>query len=233
MKSKIFLTLMAIVIMASFGATVYFLAHTPNNATISYIQSKTKDSMKDASDFVPTATPTSTPTPKFEKLGARTYSRFPGIMSDSSRLHKKAVIRTAKGDIELELFGEEAPMTVSNFIYLAQDKFYDNLTFHRVVPGFVIQGGDPAGNGTGGPGYRFEDEPVKRQYTKGILAMANAGPDTNGSQFFIMLADNPLPPNYTIFGQVIKGQEVVDQIAVGDVMSSVVIEEYDSAAGGP
>ena len=99
------------------------------------------------------------------------------------------------------------------------------MTFHRVVPGFVIQGGDPSGNGTGGPGYRFEDEPVTRKYDKGIVAMANAGPDTNGSQFFIMLEDNPtLPPSYTIFGKVTLGQEVVDKIQVGDIIQKIVIE---------
>lgn len=98
------------------------------------------------------------------------------------------------------------------------------MTFHRVVPGFVIQGGDPSGNGTGGPGYTFDDEPVTLKYDKGIVAMANAGPNTNGSQFFIMLEDNPtLPPNYTIFGKVIKGQDVVSSIQVGDVMKKVTI----------
>src|SRR3989344_3939168 len=119
---------------------------------------------------------------------------------------------------------EEATQAASNFIFLADDKFYDGLTFHRVVPGFVIQGGDPLGNGTGGPGYRFADEPVKRKYDKGIVAMANSGPDTNGSQFFIMLEDNPgLPPNYTIFGKVTKGLDVVGKIAVGDMMETVTI----------
>ncbi len=138
--------------------------------------------------------------------------------------NKKAVIQTNKGNIEFEIY-PEATRAASNFVFLANDKFYDGLTFHRVVPGFVIQGGDPSGNGTGGPGYKFADEPVTQKYLKGIVAMANAGPNTNGSQFFIMLEDNPsLPPNYTIFGKVLKGQEVVSQIAVGDVMQSVTIQ---------
>lgn len=151
------------------------------------------------------------------------YSKFPGVLSESELQNKKAIIETSKGKIEFEIY-PEATKAASNFIFLANDKFYDGLTFHRVVPGFVIQGGDPSGNGTGGPGYQFEDEPVTRNYDKGVVAMANAGPNTNGSQFFIMLADNPqLPKNYTIFGKVISGQEVVDKITVGDIMNKVTI----------
>jgi cyclophilin family peptidyl-prolyl cis-trans isomerase len=152
------------------------------------------------------------------------YKQVPPVLSASELANKKAVIATAKGTIEFQIY-PEASKAASNFIFLTNDKFYDGLTFHRVEPGFVIQGGDPSGNGTGGPGYRFEDEPVTMDYLKGIVAMANAGPDTNGSQFFIMLEDNPtLPKNYTIFGKVIKGQEVVDKIARGDVMTSVTIQ---------
>lgn len=150
------------------------------------------------------------------------YSAFPGELSQQELSNKKAVIETNKGTIEFEIF-TEAPLAASNFVHLSRDGFYDGLTFHRVVPGFVIQGGDPSGNGTGGPGYKFEDEPVTRDYTKGIVAMANSGPDTNGSQFFIMLEDTPLPPAYTIFGNVIAGQEVVDKIQIGDVMNKVTI----------
>ncbi len=151
------------------------------------------------------------------------YPAFPGVLSADKLKNKKAVIATDKGDIEFEIY-PEASKAASNFITLASDSFYDGLIFHRVVPGFVIQGGDPLGNGTGGPGYQFADEPVTRKYDKGIVAMANAGPNTNGSQFFIMLDSHPeLPPNYTIFGKVIKGQEVVDKIVVGDVMKRVSI----------
>jgi cyclophilin family peptidyl-prolyl cis-trans isomerase len=152
------------------------------------------------------------------------YTQFPGEYSQDELTNKKAVIETNKGTIEFEIF-PEAPKAASNFMHLSRDGFYDGLTFHRVVPGFVIQGGDPVGNGTGGPGYKFEDEPVTRKYTKGIVAMANAGPNTNGSQFFIMLDDTDLPPAYTIFGNVIKGQDVVDKIQVGDVMKKVTIED--------
>lgn len=153
----------------------------------------------------------------------KSYTAAPTPMPAKDLRNKKAVIETNKGSIEFEIY-PEASQAASNFIFLTNEGFYDNLTFHRVVPGFVIQGGDPLGNGTGGPGYRFNDEPVKRKYDKGIVAMANSGPNTNGSQFFIMLENNPdLPANYTIFGKVTEGQEVVDQIQVGDVMSKVTI----------
>ncbi|MBI3442199.1 MAG: peptidylprolyl isomerase [Candidatus Sungbacteria bacterium] len=127
-------------------------------------------------------------------------------------------IQTSFGEIQFETYDADAPKTVQNFISLAQKGFYNTLTFHRVISGFMIQGGDPKGNGTGGPGYQFEDElnpnteSYKNGYRKGVVAMANAGPNTNGSQFFIMLADYPLPNNYTIFGRVVKGQDVVDTI---------------------
>ncbi|MEN9204887.1 MAG: peptidylprolyl isomerase [Thermostichales cyanobacterium DRC_bins_46] len=124
-----------------------------------------------------------------------------------------AIIETNVGTMTLELFAGEAPKTVNNFVTLARDGFYDGVIFHRVIEGFMIQGGDPQGTGMGGPGYRFADEPVKRPYRRGTLAMANAGPNTNGSQFFIMHRDYPLPPQYTIFGQLVSGEEVLDAIA--------------------
>lgn len=136
---------------------------------------------------------------------------------------KTVTIKTAKGNIVIELFAD-APLAASNFISLINKKFYDGLTFHRREEGFVIQGGDPVGNGTGGPGYKFDDEPVTRNYDRGIVAMANSGPNTNGSQFFIMLSDFPLPPQYTIFGQVTSGMDVVDKIQIGDKMTSVTVE---------
>ena len=153
----------------------------------------------------------------------KSYTSAPSPMPAAELRNKKAIIETTKGTIEFEIY-PEASQAASNFVFLVNDQFYDGLTFHRVVPGFVIQGGDPLGNGTGGPGYRFNDEPVKRKYDKGIVAMANAGPNTNGSQFFIMLENNPdLPAKYTIFGKVTKGQDVVDKIEVGDVMNTVTI----------
>lgn len=148
---------------------------------------------------------------------------FPGVLPDAEVSNKFVHIKTNKGNIVFELLPKEGPKAASNFVYLAKQKFYDGLTFHRVVPGFVIQGGDPDGNGTGGPGYSFEDDKVSLPYKKGIVAMANAGPNTNGSQFFIMLEDNPLPPAYSIFGRVVSGQEVVDKIVVGDQMQEVTV----------
>lgn len=128
-------------------------------------------------------------------------------------------LETNYGNITFELYTNDAPKTTENFVTLASKGFYDNLTFHRVIKGFMIQGGDPNGNGTGGPGYKFEDElnpntaSYKAGYKKGVVAMANSGPNTNGSQFFIMHADYPLPNAYTIFGKVVSGQDVVDKIA--------------------
>lgn len=127
-------------------------------------------------------------------------------------------IKTNFGDITFETYDVDAPKTVTNFITLANKGFYNNVIFHRVIPGFMIQGGDPTGTGGGGPGYRFEDEldpstlSAKQGYKKGVVAMANSGPNTNGSQFFIMLADYPLPHKYTIFGKVTSGQDVVQKI---------------------
>jgi len=128
-------------------------------------------------------------------------------------------IETNYGPITFETYNSDAPNTVKNFVTLAESGFYNGLTFHRVIKGFMIQGGDPNGNGTGGPGYKFADElnpetpSYKAGYKKGVVAMANSGPNTNGSQFFIMHEDYPLPNSYTIFGKVVSGQEIVDKIA--------------------
>ncbi len=146
-----------------------------------------------------------------EVIDVTQYSSAPEMRIDPSKRYT-ATLETNKGSIEVEFLPGEAPQTVNNFVCLARDGFYDGTPFHRVVKGFMVQGGDPTGTGTGGPGYRFADEAVQRPYTKGTLAMANAGPNTNGSQFFIMLEDYPLPPNYTIFGRVVSGQEVVDAL---------------------
>ncbi|MFO0416682.1 MAG: peptidylprolyl isomerase [Pseudomonadota bacterium] len=137
-----------------------------------------------------------------------------------------AVIQTTKGQIELELEAEKTPVTVANFVNLAQKGFYNGVTFHRVIPNFMIQGGDPTGTGAGGPGYRFEDEfdPSLRHTGPGILSMANAGPGTNGSQFFITHVATPwLDGKHSVFGHVVKGQNVVDAIAQGDKIEKVTI----------
>ncbi len=151
---------------------------------------------------------------------------FQGVLDESEIINKKVKITTNKGDIVFELFSETAPNTVSNFVYLTNGGYYNSLTFHRREEGFVIQGGDPSGNGTGGPGYAFADELDDQYgYDRGIVAMANSGPNTNGSQFFIMLGDTPLPKAYSIFGKVLEGMDVVDQIQVGDIMSTVLVED--------
>jgi peptidyl-prolyl cis-trans isomerase B (cyclophilin B) len=157
-------------------------------------------------------------------MPAKRYSAPPEMQIEMNRTYH-VVIKTNKGDIHLDLNPAEAPLTVNNFVVLARDGYYDGVTFHRVVPRFVIQGGDPTGTGSGGPGYNFKDEAVTRPYKAGTVAMANAGPNTNGSQFFICLEDQPgLPPNYTIFGDTVTGMDVVRNIRVGDVMQSVTIE---------
>jgi len=138
-----------------------------------------------------------------------------------------AVIRTNKGDIRLELYPDETPLTVANFVNLAERGYYDGVTFHRVISNFMIQGGDPTGTGRGGPGYRFEDEfhPSLRHDGPGVLSMANAGPGTNGSQFFITHGPTPhLDGKHTVFGRVVAGQDVVDAVRQGDTMKAVEIE---------
>lgn len=140
----------------------------------------------------------------------------PAMQIDQNKTYT-AVMTTTAGDITIALQADKTPITVNNFVYLARKGFYNNTIFHRVISGFMIQGGDPKNDGTGGPGYRFADEPFTGEYKKGTVAMANAGPDTNGSQFFIMHDDYNLPKNYVIFGQVTKGLEVVDKIAVAAV----------------
>ncbi len=147
----------------------------------------------------------------------QSYSTPPAMSLDDSKAYS-ATIKTNHGDINVELFSSEVPVTVNNFVFLAREGFYKDGQFHRVIKDFMIQGGCPTGDGTGGPGYRFQDEPVTRSYVKGTLAMANAGPNTNGSQFFIVHgADVGLPPNYTIFGNVTGGIDVLDTIATSPV----------------
>jgi cyclophilin family peptidyl-prolyl cis-trans isomerase len=152
----------------------------------------------------------------------------PAPQTDASKIYR-ATITTDRGTIVMDLDPQLAPNTVNNFVGLARDGYYDGLTFHRVVPDFVIQGGCPEGSGRGGPGYRFEDEPVKGEYTLGAVAMANAGPNTNGSQFFICIDDctRKLDRLYNLFGYVVEGVDVAQATQVGDTMQKVEIEERD------
>jgi cyclophilin family peptidyl-prolyl cis-trans isomerase len=153
----------------------------------------------------------------------------PALQIDEDTIYQ-VTIETDRGPIVMELDPKLAPNTVNNFVSLARDGFYDGLTFHRVVPDFVIQGGDPNGTGSGGPGYKFADEPVKGDYTLGAVAMANAGKNTNGSQFFICIDDcqRKLDKAYNLFGYVIDGIDVAQKVQQGDVMRSVSISERAS-----
>ena len=158
---------------------------------------------------------------------AERYDKPPEMQIETDRTYH-VTIKTDRGDIELELYPEYAPRTVNNFVFLAKNGFYDGVTFHRVISDFMIQGGDPTGTGRGGPGYKFEDEfqgnPLKHE--KGVISMANAGPNTNGSQFFITHGPQPhLDGRHTVFGKVAEGQDVVDSIRQGDVMAGVTVSE--------
>jgi len=157
-------------------------------------------------------TPTQTSAPK-------RYAAAPAMGIDAN-LAYTAELTTDKGAMRVKLFAKETPVTVNNFVFLARAGFYNNTIFHRIIKGFMIQGGDPDGNGTGGPGYRFADERITRDYTRGTIAMANGGPNTNGSQFFIMHADYPLPKNYVIFGTI-------------DPADSASLATLDAIAGSP
>jgi cyclophilin family peptidyl-prolyl cis-trans isomerase len=164
--------------------------------------------------------------PTGDNAGKRSFSA-PAPLTINTAHHFLATITTGKGTITLCLDPALAPNTVNNFVFLARNKFYDGLKFHRVEANFVIQGGDPKGDGTGGPGYKFNDEPVKGEYTAGAVAMANSGANTNGSQFFICTVDDSkkLTKSYNLFGYVASGMDVVLKIAVGDVMNSVTVQE--------
>ena len=158
---------------------------------------------------------------------AKQYSSPPQMSIDPNKSYS-VTFDTSRGQIVCDLFAKEAPNTVSNFVFLARDGFYNGTKFHRVIPDFMIQGGDPEGTGRGGPGYKFADEfkgnPHKHQ--RGSLSMANAGPNTNGSQFFIThIKTDWLDGKHTVFGQVRSGQEVVDSVKQGDTLNSVTIEE--------
>ena len=165
-------------------------------------------------------------TPTAGNAGKKSFGAAPAMTINTAH-HFLVTIKTAKGDITLCVDPKLAPNTVNNFVFLARNQFYDGLKFHRVEANFVIQGGDPKGDGTGGPGYQFKDEPVGGEYTAGAVAMANSGPNTNGSQFFICTVDDSkkLQKLYNLFGYVQSGMDVVLKIAVGDVMTSVTVQE--------
>ena len=160
-------------------------------------------------------------------MAIKKWGRPPTMQIDPKKIYL-TVVKTDKGDIELELYPQHAPKTVNNFVFLTKEGFYDGVTFHRVISDFMIQGGDPTGTGGGGPGYQFEDEikgnPLKHE--TGVISMANSGRNTNGSQFFITHSPQPhLDGNHTVFGKVIRGQDVVNAIRQGDRMIKVEVKE--------
>lgn len=187
--------------------TIGFFAFRPSRGLLSLPaseSSQTSSSQTSTKGNSPMATPVAAKLTK------------PSLTIDAKKAYT-AVLHTSKGDITIALDAAATPQTVNNFVYLSRQNFYNGSPFHRVISGFMIQGGDPTGTGTGGPGYRFDDEPFEGEYTRGTVAMANAGPNTNGSQFFIMHADYALPKNYVIFGHVTAGMDVVDAIATAPV----------------
>ncbi len=155
----------------------------------------------------------------------KTYSAPPPLTIDTSKQYT-ATIETEKGNLVLELFATDVPVTVNNFIFLAHEGFYDGTTFHRVIPGFMAQGGDPTGTGTGTPGYSFADEFTEHTHVAGALSMANSGPNTNGCQFFITYTpQHPLDGKHSVFGQLIEGMDVLKRVEQGDTIIRITIEE--------
>ncbi len=154
-----------------------------------------------------------------------TYSEPPPMTIDTNKDYTATIV-TQKGELSVELFAADVPVTVNNFVFLAKEGFYDNTPIHRVEPGFVIQAGDPTGTGRGGPGYQFEDEIASHKHVTGSLSMANAGPNTNGSQFFITFAPQPhLDGKHTVFGQLTAGMDIMQTIRKGDIIETIRIEE--------
>lgn len=158
---------------------------------------------------VPPATPTPTPLVTPDTSDCPIAAPDPLPVGET----RTVIIDTAKGEITIRVEADLGPRAAGNFVALAECGFYEGVVFHRLMPGFVIQGGDPTGTGSGGPGYQFPNDPVDVPYARGVVAMANSGRDTNGSQFFIVLADAGLPPDYSVFGRVTAGMETVDAIA--------------------
>lgn len=176
------------------------------------------------SEQSPDPIPTPTPTPATPST-PKSYTSPPPITIDVDKTYT-AIIETEKGDLVLELFAKDVPMTVNNFVFLARDGFYNNTSFHRVIPGFMAQGGDPTGTGTGSPGYKFGDEFSEHKHNTGTLSMANSGPSSNGCQFFITYAPQPhLDGKHSVFGQLTEGMDILQKIESGDAIKRITIQE--------
>jgi len=208
-----FFIVIAVLFGAVGAASFYYSTHA----------SKADDSLNLAAAGITLDVPPAVETSAVSEKPIETTSPSQTIINNKKTMNT-ITLETNMGKIVFETYNNDAPKAVDNFITLAKKGFYDGVIFHRVIKGFMIQGGDPTGTGMGGPGYQFEDElnpnteSYKAGYKKGVVAMANAGPNTNGSQFFIMLENYPLPNSYTIFGKVVSGQDVVD--AIGQVKTS-------------
>lgn len=228
MKQKLPLIAAIIVPLVLVAALIYFGAvkqsSTPNSqGSLSTYNSNSKienvnppPPNSSASSSVATSSANSDNAPAMTN---KSFDKAPAMQIDANKTYT-ATLNTTQGTIVISLNAKATPITVNNFVFLAKNNFYDDTIFHRVIKGFMIQGGDPKGDGTGGPGYQFNDESFTGSYTRGTVAMANAGPNTNGSQFFIMQANNDLPKNYVIFGKVTSGLDVVDKIANAPVQMS-------------
>lgn len=211
MNNKAFTTFVVVIIALGFGLLVISrsVAPTvrPTNSPLATNDLYEYNSSSDEGSSEASPSDTGTEPKTMQK---------PTTLSIDTKKKYQAVLKTTAGDITIDLAADKTPITANNFIVLARANFYDNVIFHRAIEGFMIQGGDPEGTGSGGPGYRFDDEKFEGEYLRGTVAMANAGPNTNGSQFFIMHKDYPLPKNYVIFGKVSTGIEVVDKIATAE-----------------
>jgi cyclophilin family peptidyl-prolyl cis-trans isomerase len=198
---------MGVIALGTVAGTFLATAGYANRSTAGNTPANRSD-VVDQSQSTATATATATATPTVQRV----YSAAPAMAIDPNKQYT-ATVKTDKGDFTIQLFAKDAPQTVNSFIFLAQHHYYDGLDFDRVVPGFVIQGGDPNGDATGGPGYTLPDELNSHTNDAGAVAMANAGPGTDGSTFYIDLASQPnLNGHYTVFGQVISGMDVVQAI---------------------
>jgi cyclophilin family peptidyl-prolyl cis-trans isomerase len=185
--------------------------------TVIFLLTKATPSDVQSESLIVSPTPTLTPINMISPTSTPSAETKMDIDPQKTNI---VTLKTTMGDIVIELDTKNTPITANNFAHLAKTQFYDKTIFHRTIKGFMIQGGDPNGTGTGGPGYKFADEYLKGSYTRGTVAMANSGPNTNGSQFFIMHADSGLPNNYVIFGHVIEGLDVVDKIATAPTVTN-------------
>jgi cyclophilin family peptidyl-prolyl cis-trans isomerase len=207
-----------ILILVGIGSWMILGSSNPNSAnSVTTRQSDQSNEMR---------SPTENPA---NKVGEKPmYTKAPEMTIDTKKTYTARLI-TSKGPMAITLYGTDAPVTVNNFVFLAREKFYDDTVFHRIIKDFMVQGGDPTGTGMGSPGYRFNDEPITREYTRGTIAMANSGPNTNGSQFFIMHADYQLPKSYVIFGSIAPGD--TESLKTLDAIASVPVT--NSPSGEP